>query len=410
MRVCLFEQDVETLEPLVLTRAAFDLRCGLGTLGEKLRRAARTTEWAAWVRAELREIVAQEHPGLAINDFDCGAALWLNGRWVPPAGWNPPTQSGVGVIEGEIVWAFVAPGKHDLEDVFRLAATLPKQEAGGKLIRYPWELVDRNGDEIGRDVAEAGVLLHHMPASLAVVGPEGRVFVDPTARIDPFVVFDVTHGPVVVEAEAVITAFSRIEGPCVVGRGTQIMGAMIRGGVTLGPQCRIGGEVECSIVQGFSNKYHDGFLGHSYLGEWVNLAAGTQTGDLRSDYGEIDMTIADRRLPTGRTKIGCIIGDHTKSGLGVLINAGSNIGPFCNLLHSERFVPRHMPAFTNWANSQHRPSSPLAELLVTANRVMPRRGRTLTPAHIALYEQLWNDSAAVRERVLAEAEARRRRG
>src|SRR6185503_8240379 len=126
-----------------------------------------------------------------------------------------------------------------------------------------------------------------------------------------------------VSAGAVVQPFTRVEGPCFIGLDTQLFRANLRGGVTLGPNCRIGGEVEASIVHGHSNKYHEGFLGHSYVGEWVNLAAGTHNSDLRNDYGPIPMVLRSERFDTGHTKIGCFIGDHSKTGLGTLINAGS---------------------------------------------------------------------------------------
>ncbi len=89
-------------------------------------------------------------------------------------------------------------------------------------------------------------------------------------------------------------------------------------------------------MQGYSNKYHDGFLGHTYVGEWVNLGAGTQNSDLRNDYGEVTVTVNGRIVPTGATKVGCFLGDHTKTGLGTLLNTGTNAGAFCNLLPADR--------------------------------------------------------------------------
>src|SRR5437763_1256292 len=154
-------------------------------------------------------------------------------------------------------------------------------------------------------------------------------------------VADTTQGPVMVNAHAVVTSFTRLEGPCYVGPYTQIQGAKIRPGTTLGPQCRVGGEVEASIIHGHSNKYHEGFLGHSYVGEWVNLGAGTSNSDLRNDYGEVTVTVAGRRVPTGLTKVGCFLGDHTKTGLGTLLNTGTNAGAFCNLLPGG-LLPRYM--------------------------------------------------------------------
>src|SRR5439155_2723037 len=130
----------------------------------------------------------------------------------------------------------------------------------------------------------------------------------------------------------VVTAFTRMEGTCYIGPGTQVMGAKVRGGTSLGTQCRVGGEVEASVVLGYSNKYHDGFLGHAYVGEWVNLGAGTSNSDLRNDYGEVTVAVRGERVRTGRNKVGCFLGDHAKSGLGALLNTGTTAGAFSNLL------------------------------------------------------------------------------
>ncbi len=407
MRVCLFEHHAETLEPIALTRPVFDLRCGLGTLGDKQRRAFRAVEWSAWVRPMIVDLVRRTHPDVPVNDIAGGALLWINARWLPGTT-NVPSRPCVGTVDGEIAWALVPPGNHDLPDVLELSESLPNIPAGGSLVHYPWDLVDRNGAEIIRDVA-ASSLPRSQPASLIVVGPPDRVFIDPSARLDPLVVLDVTQGPIVIREFAVVSAFSRIEGPCVVGPHTHVMGAKIRGGVALGPHCRIGGEVETSIVHGYSNKYHEGFLGHSYLGEWVNLGAGTHTSDLRNDYGDVEVTIDGRRVSTGRNKVGCFLGDHTKTGLGTLINTGTNVGVFCNVLPAGRFAPKHMPAFTTWWNGRLRVGFPMPQLLITAKKVMERRGQTLTADHIALYEKLWETSDPLRCRVLAESEQKHMR-
>src|SRR5262249_37192887 len=158
-----------------------------------------------------------------------------------------------------------------------------------------------------------------------VVGPGDQLRIDPTAHLDPMVLIDTRSGPVVIDGAAVVSAFSRLEGPCYVGPRTQVLGAKVRGGTTLGPDGRGGGGVEASILQGHSNKYHEGFLGHSYVGEWVNLGAGTHTSDLRNDYGEVSVVVNGQRVATGRTKVGSFLGDHTKTGLGTLLNTGSNV-------------------------------------------------------------------------------------
>jgi hypothetical protein len=162
-------------------------------------------------------------------------------------------------------------------------------------------------------------------------------------------------------------------------------------------------------VQGHSNKYHDGFLGHSYVGEWVNLGAGTSNSDLRNDYGEVRMVADGRYLSTGQTKVGCFLGDHTKSGLGTLLNTGTNVGVFCNLLPAGTLLPKYVPSFCSWWNGTLTDNADLDRLLQTAATVMRRRGVAFTEAHAALYRHLFEETEPERRRVVPDAEQRRLR-
>jgi len=280
----------------------------------------------------------------------------------------------------------VSPASIDsrLDDWIR---TLPAREAGGSVLNRPWEFLERNGTEIARDFEAiydpCDVGFH--PNGFAVVGRADRLLIDPSAQIDPMVVADTTNGPVVIGPDAVVHAFTRLEGPCAIGTGTIVHGAQIRGGTTIGPHCRIGGEIESSIVLGYSNKYHEGFLGHSYLGEWVNLAAGTQTSDLRCDYGPVSVPVCGAEVPTGRTKVGAIIGDHVRTGLGVLFDCGSTIGPFAQLLPTGSFAPREVAACTRVGPGGVKRLTDVDRLLTTADTAMRRRGRGLTPELDSVY-------------------------
>ena len=201
-------------------------------------------------------------------------------------------------------------------------------------IERPWDLVTKNGAHLERDFAaagKAGVSNRHL-AKLALVGPVDRLWVHETARIDPYTVFDTTNGPIILGPNVWVQPFSRIEGPCAIGADSQLFRANLRGCVSIGPNCRIGGEVEAAIVHGHSNKYHEGFLGHAYIGEWVNLGAITSNSDLRNDYGEVFVPLQGDPVPTGQAKVGCFIGDHTRTGMGSMLNTGTAIGVMCNVL------------------------------------------------------------------------------
>jgi len=408
MRICVYEDHrTADLGPLTLTRPAADLLCGLTSLGEKQARHFAAGEVGYLCRPELADLLRARDPRAAVNDpawLRAGPTVLVNARWLAPADTTKlPAAPFVGLCDGEVAFAVLdARRLHAVtpatvaDCLADWAQALPTGDAGGCLIRYPWELVEHNADQIARDFEATGTPSPGpLPAGFALVGPAERLFIHPSATVEPMVVADTTGGPVWVGPGAVVTAFTRLEGPCAVGAGTHLNGARIRAGTTLGPHCRIGGEVECSIVQGFSNKSHDGFLGHSYVGEWVNLAAGTATADLRFDYRPISVRVGDGIVSTGRTKVGSAIGDHARAGLGVLLDCGSTVGAFATVLPTGTLAPRAVPSFTRYGPAGFAPVEDVDAALAAADIMMRRRGRVLTPALRAVYRAVAGRPAEV---------------
>ena len=179
----------------------------------------------------------------------------------------------------------------------------------------------------------------------------------------------------------------RIEGPCYVGRHSVLLGAKCREGNSIGPMCRIGGEVEESIIQGYSNKYHDGFLGHAYVGQWVNLGALTTNSDLKNDYSDVKITLDGRtQISTGSTKVGALIGDHAKTSIGTLLNTGACVGAMTLLVTSGKLLPKFIPSFTWHLNDAITLGIGKASLYATARTAMGRRKCQWTEAD----EAMWN--------------------
>jgi UDP-N-acetylglucosamine diphosphorylase/glucosamine-1-phosphate N-acetyltransferase len=422
MRVCIFEDNgALDLEPLSLTRPVFELLCGLTSLASKQSRFFPPGPRGILVRPYLADLCRQHAPELPANDLDwlrAGRTILVNSCWLPPS--NPLSLSqisepSIALFEDEVAFAVVETehladcSANTIDDCLAAwQAMLPSWPTGGRMIRYPWDLVQHNGEQIRADWQKYGPpfavdLDVAARSGIAVVGPREQVLIHPSAHLDPMIVADTRQGPIIIDRDAVVTSFTRLEGPCVIGPSTHIHGASVRGGTTIGPHCRIGGEIECSIVQGHSNKYHEGFLGHAYLGEWVNLGAGTHNSDLRNDYGEVTVAINGRRVNTGLTKVGCFLGDHTKTGLGTLLNTGTTAGVFCNLLPGG-LVPRHIPSFASWWKEVLTDRADLPALLHTAAEVMRRRNVELTETHAALYRTLFEQSAAERRRAVRDAE------
>jgi UDP-N-acetylglucosamine diphosphorylase/glucosamine-1-phosphate N-acetyltransferase len=419
MRVCLFEDaGAARLEPLSLMRPVFKLLCGQTSLAAKQCRYFAPCEVGVLVRPELADLYRLLHPRTIVNDLGwlrSAPVVMVNGRWLPPV--EPVIDLGcpvVAMIGDEVAYAVVGPDRltdcehgtiDDCLDDWK--NTLPVSPVGGRMIGYLWDLIEHNPEQIAADCRYHGPASMRRPSvPVSIVGPADRLHIDPTAVLDPMVVADTTNGPVVIDAQAIVHAFTRLEGPCYIGPQTHVVGAKIRAGTTLGANCRIGGEVEASIVHGYTNKYHDGFLGHSYVGEWVNLGAGTQTSDLRNDYGEVKVVVNGELVATGSKKVGSFIGDHTKAGLGTLLNTGSNIGVFCNLLPSGTLLPKHVPSFASWWNGQLADRADLPQEERIAGAVMRRRGWAFSDVHSHLTRTLYEQTAVHRRRTLMQAEQR----
>jgi len=418
MRLCVFEDEaVRMLEPLTLTRPAWALWCGASSLLERQKRVLAPAAIGALVRPELVDLCRAQNPQLPINDphfLEGDDLVLVNARWLPAVqGRIDMARPHVGLVNGQIAYVALPPFAVDDFRPGSVQAWLDQcrnsmaaEETTGFMADFLWDLVEHNSEALTRDwewFRQVHPSSNHKGAQL--LGPANKLVVAEGALLEPYVVADTRQGPVLIEPGAVVHSFSRLEGPCYIGKETWIMGAKLRGG-TLGPKCRIGGEVEASIVLGHSNKYHDGFLGHSYIGEWVNLAAGTQTSDLRNDYGPIAVTVAGRRIASGRTKIGSFIGDHTKTGLGVLLNTGSAIGTFANLLPAGSLLPSVVPSFCQVNRGQIQERQDLRQLFATAATAMGRRGETFTDNHRIFFQALYDRTADLRLHTIRETDAR----
>jgi hypothetical protein len=167
----------------------------------------------------------------------------------------------------------------------------------------------------------------------------------------------------------------------------------------LGPGCRIGGELESSIVQGWTNKYHSGFIGHAYLGEWINLGAMTTNSDLKNDYGPVKVSKDGKEFSTGQMKVGSFIGDHTKTGIGTLLNTGIQIGFSANLYGGTLFEQKLIPSFA-WGKPGRMVPYKVDKAIEVAKAVKSRRGKKLDEAEQKLFKRIYDETKKQREEFL----------
>jgi UDP-N-acetylglucosamine diphosphorylase/glucosamine-1-phosphate N-acetyltransferase len=410
--VVLFEDaGHRRLWPIAATRPVWDVRLGGHTLGDKLRAPFPGAQFVHWGRPGTLAASAEENGALPTpHDVRAtGDVLWLNARALADPTWLDLVAAAKGparFLSGGSVVAL----KHEagrLAQVLAAPALLERaaEKPGlgfvddgveARLVDAVWDLVRLNHHELLVEGELAVRAVHDAelaPRSNPALAPGAHLVVPsaialhPTARIAPGAVLDATNGPIVVERDVHVEPHTYVAGPSWIGAGTHLLGGKLGGGVSLGPVCRVAGEIEETIFQGFANKRHHGFVGHSVVGAWTNLGALTTTSDLKNNYGPVRVTLDGVALDTGETKLGSFLGDHVKTSIGTLLSTGTVVGPAANLFGAGRLSPKSLPAFA-WWDGETVTRYEVEKFVKTARVVASRRDRTFGEAQEQLYRSL----------------------
>ena len=390
MKVLIFEDEkAKHLYPLTYLRPVWELRCGISTLLDKFKRTFSNDELYFWTRPEIVPLLKRKY-GKPVNEIKIlmgkEGLILVNGRWLLGTdGFAIPAKEEQGVCGETVLYGYLASEKiqsdDNLESLLDKVASLPKKEVPAKLINYPWDLVKYNSETIKEEFKSLGRkgIEGKMAPESVIYGSKEEVWVASGAEVHPMVVLDTHGGPVIIAEGTKVFPFTRIEGPSYIGPDCQIVGGKIREGCSFGPGCRVGGEVEESIIQGHSNKYHDGFLGHAYVGEWVNLGALTTNSDLKNNYSTVTVYGNGTLQDTGEMKIGAFIGDHTKTSIGTILNTGTVIGIMCNVVGVGHLLPKYLPSFAWFLEGKVMKGFGLQSQIETAITAMSRRKVYLLP-------------------------------
>lgn len=327
--------------------------------------------------------------------------LYLSSRAVPA--WNATFETTdepapVRVGDHAAGW-FAPPGSAGPSMAFFEdpdANTSPEQRAAhvpGIVVSDVWELVTRHTTRLLEDVERAVAdSPSELPGHVAVTaGAAARMHLGSAVEFEPGVVVDCSGGPIWLDDRVRVCSSTRLAGPLYAGPGTTLLGGSLSD-VSIGPACKVRGEVESSVILGYTNKAHDGFIGHSYIGRWVNLGALTTNSDLKNNYGTVRVATPDGNRDTGSMKVGCFLGDHVKTAIGTLLNTGTVVGPGANLF-GPRMPAKHVRPFA-WGSEGDQVYD-LGRFLETARLVMARRDVPLTAGVQAVLEAAW--AAAARE-------------
>ncbi len=380
--VTIYEDDsYSELFPLTYMRPSFQILSGMGTLLWRLTRLLPEARIGLFARSGFTGLLRQEFPDWEVNDTSPRSGLFLNGRCLllPESVFENRGRRAF-AHKGSVI-GFWTPEEVRVESagalsaraVARLVEKTPKEETEALVLQHPWDLIRQNGALIEADFgsSNAGGILGVVDPLAVLEGDASLFSLGAGSTVEPFCVIDVRDGPVSIGEGVLVSSHSSIKGPCHISDGSVVEAAVIRGETTIGPVCRISGEVEATVFQGHSNKHHLGFIGHSWIGEWVNIGAGTNNSDLKNNYGRVRVGSPDSPVDTGMQKLGCFLGDHTKTGIGALLNTGAMIGPFSNLLGGD-ISPKYLPPFS-WQGPNGFEHYRLDEAIATARTVMRRR-------------------------------------
>jgi len=399
LKICVFEDEAYLdFHPITLMRPVACMRAGIVPLFARARRYFDSPSICLSVRHALSALVAGEHRDYPVNIVKREPGqpvLLLNGR-IRDYGDLPAlvkktqvstrfTHDGitVGVVFESNAWPEI-PALSTPDAYERLVREQPSEfavhETTASLYRGNWELIEDIEREVTADFEfmrpgfpdPDHVKVHH---GAHIIDPD-RVYLGTGVEMLPVSLIDASRGPVYIGDNTRIESQVAITGPCYIGPNSVVVAGKV-GGSSIGHTCRVGGEVEESIFQSYVNKYHAGFVGHAYVGSWVNFGAMTTNSDLKNNYSEIVMRLRGHVVNTGSIKVGSFIGDHTKFGIGTLLNTGINIGVCCNIFGGTLITDKEVASF-RWGNSQMYKDYRFDKALDTLKRAVERRHVSLS--------------------------------
>lgn len=401
------DDKVVQFYPLSLSRPIFELQCGLLTLKNRIINQFKTEEVTLIFREWLTEVFKSQNPTANVNRVSAGDAILINGRLLID------DEIHKSIVElkineklisksGQIIAVHIQLSEADKpSDIINNNSSRELKEipCDYDLLNYSWELIFKNEEIIAQDstnLFKLGQTKGNIDPGANLINKK-NIYISDSAKIKAGVVIDAESGPIIIDDNATVMANASISGPVYIGKNTTIkMGAKIYEGTYIGEWCKVGGEVEVTIIHSYSNKQHEGFLGHSYLGSWCNIGADSNNSDLKNNYGTVDVILNGEKINTGLMFVGLIMGDHSKSGINTMFNTGTIIGFSCNVFGSG-YLPKSIPSLT-WLDSATQPVEyKLAKAIEVAERVMARRKVDFSEADRKLFQKIFEITSNERD-------------
>lgn len=382
MNIVLFdeEQNWKNLLPFCFTRPVSEIRIGILTLREKWEQLLNSScSYATQNYLSAKFPLKTESDQLVILSSVCGDRLL--------AEVIRQLQPGEALVKDGTLLA----GRCTLDE-FKNPVKLKKTEYQGSVLRLNqvYDIFQKNAEAIKADFETLcqNRVSEKLSDSVTVIGDPMLVFLEKGAKAEACVL-NTSGGPIYLGKDAEIMEGSLVRGPfALCEHSTLKLGAKVYGASTVGPHSKIGGELSNSVVFGFSNKAHDGFLGNSVLGEWCNLGADTNNSNLKNNYGPVKLYnyAAGKSVNTGLQFCGLMMGDHSKAGINTMFNTGTVVGVGCNI-YGGGFPSTHIPNFS-WGGAEGFEAYQLEKLVETASKMYERRGLVFSKTDLDILQYL----------------------
>lgn len=352
-------------EPFAGIRPLSELRAGAHLIRER---------WETFVGTEASGIFALPHlagfpepgvPPVEARRAVAGPAVIGSSTFAPRGLAGPLPDAPARLTHGGITVGWAVPAGSTWTGPVANAQAMSVE---GVLLRGVHDLVTALEQLLREDVIKLLGDSDAVPQGAIVLGDPAWIALR-EAAVEPGVVFDTRNGPVVLEGGVEVRSGTRLEGPLWVGSNTRLVGGPIRNSA-IGPWSVVHGEMSATVMMGYANKSHYGFVGHSILGRWVNLGAGTTTSNLKSTYGPVRLHVNGVDLETGHIFLGSLIGDHAKTAIGMMLDTGSVIGAGASIFDSAR-AAKYVAPFAWGGSTAERMTQ--QKFLDIAERVLPRR-------------------------------------
>lgn len=388
MNYILFDGAVRTqLLPFTFTRPVADIRIGILTIREKWEKYLNTTSSTI-----TEDYLSEKWPMVEMEEN-----VMINAAFLPTAELIEQIknlQPGEAVFHEEDVVAFHS---YEEQDVEFAKCTAIEMEGKAMMVEHTWDIFRLNAEAIAADfeLLTQDRTSQKISSTNQVIAPE-NVFLEEGAKVE-CAILNASQGPIYIGADAEVMEGSIIRGPfALCDHATIKMGAKIYGSTTVGPHSKVGGEVNNSVIFGYSNKGHDGFLGNSVLGEWCNLGADTNTSNLKNNYAEVRLWdyASDRFAPTGLQFCGLIMGDHSKCGINTMFNTGTVVGVSANIFGAG-FPRNFIPSFS-WGGSGGLTTYKTVKAFEVAEIVMIRKNNEFSELDRAILDQVFEDTKKYR--------------